>query len=125
VQETYRTWYLNDREAATAWLRAAELDPWLDPAVAVFALQQSTTDPDLAVEWAKRVQDLERRHQALVKIGLSYSIAAPEKAPAWLARTELPGEVRERIETALENNRTRAGAPARTSVAVEAAPAQP
>jgi hypothetical protein len=124
VQETYRTWYMNDKEAATAWLQAAELDPWLDPAVAIFALQQSARDPDLAVEWAKRLQDPERQQQALVKIGLSYSVAAPEEAPAWLARTELPGEVRERIETALQNNRMRAGTPAR-GAAVGAAPDPP
>jgi hypothetical protein len=126
VQETYRTWYLSDREAARAWLEAAELEPWLEPAAATFALQQSPTDPDLAIAWANRLSDPELRERTLVKIGLSYSLAAPEKAPEWLARIELPVEVRRRIETGLENRkRPRRGAPSAAPPEAQAPPAAP
>jgi hypothetical protein len=98
VQETFRTWYLHDRQAATDWIVAAKLEPWLDPALATFAQQQSTKHPDEAVEWANRVSDPTARERALVKVGISYWVAAPEQAEAWLARTQLPDEVRAKID---------------------------
>jgi hypothetical protein len=98
VRETYRAWYLKDEEAATAWIRAAGLEPWLEPAVSAFAVQRSVRDPDEAVAWALRVSDPELREQTLVKIGVGYAAAAPDRVDAWLARTQLPDSVRQRIE---------------------------
>jgi hypothetical protein len=114
VRETYRTWYLKDQAAATAWIRAAEIEPWLEPAVGAFAVQRSAKDPDEAVEWAMRVRDPEIREQTLVKIGVGYSVTAPAEVDAWLARTQLPDSVRQRIE-AFRSRRAGGGAAAQAA----------
>src|SRR5262245_18051960 len=70
IQETYRSWYLRDPKAAGDWIKAATLEPWLDPAVATYALQRSADDIHESLEWANRVVDPNRREGTLEKIAM-------------------------------------------------------
>jgi len=94
IQETYRVWLGRDAEGATTWLRSSELEPWLEPALALFALYLSRESPEEAMDWAARIQDQERRQQTIVKIGRRWVVADPDAAESWLDRAELSEEMR-------------------------------
>jgi hypothetical protein len=94
VQETYREWLSRDAEGATAWMRSSELEPWLQPALTLFALYLSGESPEEALDWAARIRDEERRQEAIVRIGRRWVVADPDAAESWLDRTELSEEMR-------------------------------
>jgi hypothetical protein len=89
VQEAYRTWLSRDHENAMAWMRGAELEPWLEPAFVLFTVSLSRKSPEEALEWAGRLRDEERRREAFMKIGRVWHLADPDAAQAWLDRSEL------------------------------------
>jgi hypothetical protein len=94
VQETYRTWFLRGREEASEWLRAAKPEPWLEPAVSVFALYHARENPREALSWAERLSESGRRDRTLIGIALAWLRQAPEEAQAWLDQAELSENVR-------------------------------
>lgn len=97
VYETYEAWLNGRRPEALAWLESAPIEPWLDPALSLYAMNISTRTPEQAVEWAQSVQDPERRRQTLVSVARTWIEFAPEDGRAWLDRTELPADLREEI----------------------------
>jgi hypothetical protein len=100
VQETFRTWYIADPEAASAWIRSAKLEPWLDPAVGTYALHRALEHPDEGLEWARRLGDARRRDQVLAKIGTLWLQHRPGDGPALVEKAGFSPEVREKIEQA-------------------------
>jgi hypothetical protein len=110
VQEAYRNWLGRQHEDAMDWMRGAELEPWLDPALALFAMSLSRRSPEEGLEWAARVHDEERRREALVRSARGWRATDPEAAQAWLDRSELPEQARERILAPLRPPRDRRGA---------------
>jgi hypothetical protein len=111
VQETYRVWLSRDREAAMAWMRGAELEPWLEPALALFAVVLARESPAEALEWAERILDDERRLEATAKIGRQWLRADPEAARSWLDEAELPDQTRAWILAPPKERRGRRGGP--------------
>jgi hypothetical protein len=97
VQETYRTWLSRDSEAAKGWLRAAELEPWLEPALALYVKSMARESPEEALEWTGLIQEVERRREAIIKIGQYWHGVDPEAARAWLDQSGLPEKDREWI----------------------------
>ena len=97
LEEAYRDWLVQDREAARQWMRRAEHEPWLEPALSIFALSISTEDPAEAMEFAGRIQDEARRHYTTIVIARHWLKSDREAAEAWIASSELPEEVRKRI----------------------------
>ncbi len=97
VQETYRVWLSRDREAAMAWLRGAELEPWLEPALALYVKSLARERPEEALEWTALIRDAERRREATMKIGRYWHQVDPDAARAWLDRSGLPEEDRKWI----------------------------
>ena len=111
IQETYRSWYLKDPKAAGDWIRAATLEPWLDPAVATYALQRSPDDINESIEWANRVVDPHRREATLEKIAMVWISTAPDDARAWMARAPIQDETRQRVEAYAAQRAKFPGAP--------------
>jgi hypothetical protein len=105
---------MRDPVAAGEWIRSAELAPWLDPAVATYALHLALEQPDEALAWARRVGDTRRREQIQVKMGSLWLMQRPDDGRAVLERADFSDAVRERIEAAQAKNakRRRNAAPA-------------
>jgi len=66
VQETYRVWLGRDHDDAMAWLRSTELEPWLEPALALYAKALTRESPEQALEWSALIHDAERRREATI-----------------------------------------------------------
>jgi hypothetical protein len=112
VRETYRTWLRLGGDRPLAWLRGAELEPWLDPAVALFATRLSHEDREEALEWAGRISDEELRWGTVGIIARGWLMTDEEAAKAWIDRAELPELYRRKIFEIPEGVRPRAAAPA-------------
>jgi hypothetical protein len=97
VRETYRTWLRLGGDRPLEWLRAAELEPWLDPAVSLFAKKLSHEDREAALEWAGRISDEEIRWGTVGLIARAWLMTDEEAAKAWIDRAELPELYRRKI----------------------------
>jgi hypothetical protein len=97
VQETYRTWLRFGFQDAFAWLPSQPLEPWLDPAVALYAQVLAPTAPREALDWAHRISDEELRWPTVGRVWRVWALADEAAANAWLAQAELPDFYRERI----------------------------
>jgi hypothetical protein len=112
VRETYRTWLRLGGDRPMEWLRNAELEPWLDPAVSLFAKKLSYEDPEAALEWAGRISDEEIRWGTVGVIARAWLMADEEAAKAWIDGAELPDVYRQKIFVIPEGMRRRAASPA-------------
>jgi hypothetical protein len=119
VRETYRTWLRLGGDRPMAWLRDAELEPWLDPAVSLFAKKLSREDREEALEWAGRISDEEIRWGTVGLIARSWLIADEEAAKAWIDRSEVPELWRQKIFQIPTGMRRPAAAPAEEPEASE------
>jgi len=97
VRETYRTWLRLGGDHPMAWLRDAELDPWLDPALALFAKKLSHEDREEALEWAGRISDEELRWGIVGLIARVWLLTDEEAAKAWIDRSEMPEPYRRKV----------------------------
>lgn len=97
VQEAYRMWASRDRDAAFEWIRNAKLEPWLDPAVDTYAITRYRVSPQEAIDWALKIHDSQRREQVLVRIAATWLIDAPDDAQAWIDRSDLGEEAKQKI----------------------------
>jgi hypothetical protein len=111
VQETYRAWLGHEEEAAKAWMRAAELEPWLEPALALYVRDMARESPEQALEWTALILDAERRREATIKIGRYWHHVDPDAARAWLDRSGLPEEDRKWVLSPLPGSGGRRAAP--------------
>lgn len=85
VDDGYRVWFNQDREAAIAWLREQPDGAWLAPAHSIYALHLGS-DPEPGMAWAKaHILDEEKREYAINQIGRGWYYRDPEGASAWLA----------------------------------------
>ena len=84
VRETYRFWRQTDLEAATAWIEAVPIEPWLEPAFAKYVLSRSKTHGrEMAFALAEKFQNEELRRETLGYIGRSWFLEDPERARSW------------------------------------------
>jgi len=102
VQETFRRWFVRDPEAASRWLEAQRPDPWLDPAIATVAQRKTLESFETAMDWGKRIQDVDLHDKTVGKIALAWLRKSPAEADAWLASAELSESARRHIATLRE-----------------------
>ncbi|MCP4243767.1 MAG: hypothetical protein GY772_24710 [bacterium] len=97
VSAAYRKWLDVDREAAMRWMRSQQTEPWLDPAVQLFAKRLALEDPELALEWAAEIDDGRRRHDAILRAARLWWLADPIAAQNWIDGADLPDGMQKRI----------------------------
>jgi hypothetical protein len=120
VEDTYRAWLDWDAPAALAWMRAREAEPWLEPALALFAVASSREDPEASLAFAARIRDEETRRNVVITIGRLWLDSAPDAAHAWLESGGLDPALRDQI---LSNARPGAApAPTDSGVAPQTPP---
>lgn len=99
VSETFRDWLVVDREAAVAWIEARPADPmepWLEPAFAIYARVLARERPREALELAGRLGDETLRNTTTTVVVRKWLRNDPEAAEAWLAEADIPEGVRKR-----------------------------
>ena len=90
VRETYRTWLRLGGDRPLVWLRGSELEPWMDPALALFARKIGADEPEEGLAWAGRISDEELRWGTLGQIAREWLVLDEPAARAWIERSELP-----------------------------------
>jgi hypothetical protein len=95
VAESFRTWLRRDAPAAHAWIQKTEMQPWNEPAYAIFAEVTAWEDPKGAITIARRIQSEILREPATISIGQMWYAKDPSAAKAWFdAQTDLPEHTR-------------------------------
>jgi len=117
VETAFFAWRHNDAQGLSDWLEgmdAEKIEPWFRPAAARYALMLSRTDPAAALEWADRVEDEQERELALITIARRWRKQDQAAAEAWLEKSTLSEEARERArnETPRTTPEPRSGAKA-------------
>lgn len=99
VLETFRHWMIVDRPAARSWMQQTPHEPWLDPAVSVYAKALGRQDPLAALEVAAAIRDPETRLPTLGVIAREWLVRDEAAADAWLDASDLPPDFIARIRT--------------------------
>jgi len=94
VTETYRGWLIRDRAAAIAWAEKAEIQPWNEPAVAVYARAMVYERPKEALDLVARFSNQGLRETTTVAVARAWLENDREAATAWLEQSGLPEDVR-------------------------------
>jgi hypothetical protein len=97
VRETYRNWLRLDGDRATQWMREAPLEPWLEPAVALFAKKLSREDPETGLEWAGRISGEELRWGTVSVIARAWLLVDEEAAKGWIDGSAMPDLYRRKV----------------------------
>jgi hypothetical protein len=100
VWRTFDAWSRVDQEAALAWMAAqttGELDPWLQPALSIYARLLATDSPADAIGWAERIEEDNKRRFVLIEIAREWRQADEAANEAWLLQSSLSEEDRERV----------------------------
>lgn len=97
VMETFRDWRTRDRLAATAWIATRELEPWLEPAFALYAEQIATEQPEEALVLVARFGDEVLRERFTTTIARKWLRRDFAAADAWVKQAAIPEEIRKRI----------------------------
>ncbi len=95
----YGVWALREREAALGWLQqrlGAGTEPWVRKLFAPYARALAATSPAEAIGWAERVPIEAEREALLVEIARRWRGKDAAAAEAWLLRSPLSAEARER-----------------------------
>lgn len=99
VQETYREWLKADRRSAMRWMRGQQTEPWLDPAIRLFALTLARSSPEIGLAWAGRISPENRRDDAIYRVARIWLGEDPVAARAWIEGADIPEEVKQRLLT--------------------------
>jgi hypothetical protein len=94
VEEAFRTWATRDLRAAYAWIEKTELQPWNEPALAVYTNAIAGQRPKEAIELAQRISDPELREYTMTVIGQVWTKNDRAAAEAWLAQPGVSERVR-------------------------------
>jgi len=107
VQETFRQWLVNDRAAARGWMRdhEAQHEPWLAPAVSVYAKSLGRQEPEEALRVASGIEDPAIRQPTMGVIAREWLVRDEAAANAWLDECDLPPEFVARIRIVPEGIR--------------------
>lgn len=97
VLEGYRDWLGTRRSEAIAWIERQPLEPWLEPAFALYARSElAFRDPKAALELAGRFSDQDRRDTTSTYIARGWLERDYAAADAWLKQSKLPAGVVQR-----------------------------
>jgi hypothetical protein len=105
VSESFRDWLMKDFNAAEAWIKeriaAPEIEPWTEPAIAIFCRTNGMARPQESLETVARFRDHELRDSTSVLLLIHWMKRDRAAAEAWLARSDLSADVRKRVEIGL------------------------
>lgn len=102
VQDAFLAWLRTDREAALGWVEASSsegIEPWLRPALDLYAVSISDERPIEALSWAAQINDDTRRETAFIAIARRWREQDPSAAEAWVEQSPLSEKARERVRT--------------------------
>lgn len=102
VMEAFRDWSRLQPGPAVRWIREVELEPWLEPAFAIYARRLSHRQPEEAIQLLERFSDEEERDRFLVIVLRNWASKDPAAARAWLDGADLDEAMRERAEAELK-----------------------
>ena len=94
VAEAFRAWTGRDQQSAFTWMDKAELQPWNEPALAVYTRAIASERPKEAIERAQRITDPELRDATMIVIAQVWTKRDRAAAEAWLAQPGVPDGVR-------------------------------
>ncbi len=93
----FRSWIQIDPDAALAWLLPMLPNAALDPAIQEALKRLTPTDIDLAMAWARRLDDESVRHQETVRLGARWLSKDPGAFNEWRKESDLPEETLQAI----------------------------
>jgi hypothetical protein len=96
VNDTFMLWLRRDQQAAESWLRQAEPEPWLDPAVALYAKGLSLNDRERALDLALQIHDEELRWPTVVIIARVWLLEDDAAATSWIESAGMPEVYRQK-----------------------------
>lgn len=106
VRETFRHWMILDQPAARQWIRGMEPEPWLDPAIALYAKRAGQkNETEEALTWAGRIEDPDLRNPTIGWIVRYWLVRDEAAANAWLDQSGLAPEYIARIRVLPEGFR--------------------
>jgi hypothetical protein len=114
VREAYLVWLQQDRAGALAFVSGSEIEPWLDPAVSLYAkalINEGPARAREAADWAARISEPNLRDTTTILVGRAWLLADAEAAEKWAAEAELSDLVRQKMHEipARQRRRARAG----------------
>jgi len=103
VLESYRDWARYSRAAAREWIQNAKLERWNEPAFSIYARSLAREKPEEALELVSRFSDDALRNRISAVIARKWIARDPAAAKAWLARSDVPEEMRRRAAQELRS----------------------
>jgi hypothetical protein len=97
VAQGFRSWMQIDPDAAQAWLLPMLPNPALDPAIEEALKRLLPTDPDVSMEWARRLSDEDERRGQTIRVGIRWRRDDPQAFSDWLKESDLSEETRRKI----------------------------
>lgn len=96
----FRGWYKGDREGLRSWLD--EMGPegvpdWMQPMLELTAVDLGKLDPMNGLAWAREIKNDADRLRTITTVLTNWRRKNPEEADAWLAQTNLPEDLLERV----------------------------
>ncbi len=114
VISAFRRWWQKDvGESASRWLESIGIEgfqPWMAPAVAVYAPHLAHTDPQKALEWAPFAEE-DRKTSVLIGIARNWRQHDAAAADAWIDRSPLNEEQRAKARGETRKRSGKASAP--------------
>jgi len=105
VMESYRDWMRYAPGAALVWIQHAELERWSEPAFSIYARTMAKENPKEGLELVARFSDEALRNRLTTVIARAWVAKDPEAATAWLAKADIPADVRSRVSPPLRGSR--------------------
>jgi hypothetical protein len=128
IGEAYRDWMRRDFRAASAWVdeiqKKGELEPWTEPAIAIFAKTNGLEKPAESLELVSRFSDKSLREATTIAVARIWLQNDADAATAWLDKN-LPPELRARVGSQPERANLPREKPRKRGGKSEAQPEQP
>jgi len=102
VRVAFFTWRGVDQKGAFAWIAQFGedgIEPWLRPAVPVYAKVLSAEDPAAAMGWVELIPDDVERQITMVRVARRWRGVDEAAAEAWVQQSPLPKALREAART--------------------------
>jgi hypothetical protein len=98
VMGAFNGWWVKDQAERETWLastvRNGRVEPWLQPALEIYAASISWDRPQEALVWGARIDDAEARERTLMNVARIWRRGDPAAADAWLDQSPLSEESR-------------------------------